>query len=216
VEQALRVRPFDGAVVYVAAAEALLSGDWTGWLELSKHAFRCGRSYQRNLIGDLVDHTPQENTQEMIEFIITRFQLDLEGLQILYEACAKRCSAEQLAGLRRYQAQMTEAQARARKDSDAARLWLAAQRLHTQLQDHSRALECARCALQCDPNSYQVHFQLALCLLNERQFADSEMHLHWCMQRNPNDKSLENRLKEALKGRLDAQRSASAVKETKL
>jgi len=209
IKQALRVRPFDGAVLNAAAAEAFLAGDTQQWLELSKRAFDCGRGYQRQLIGNLVANTRPEAILGMIDFIITHFQPDLQGLQFLYADCAKRTAPEQLIPLCRYQALRAEFEARTLHDSGAAVVWLEAQRLHTQLKNGPRALDCARRALECDQNNYRAHYQLALCLMDQGLFAEAEPHLHWCLRRTPEDKSVENILKQALKGRLDAERSAA-------
>jgi tetratricopeptide (TPR) repeat protein len=212
IAQALRVRPFDGAVVCAAAAEALLEGDMPRWLELSKQGFRCGPGYQRELICNLVANVPSENIQAMIDFIITQFQPDLEGLHSLYAACSKRADPELLAPLCQYQALRAEFEARNRKDPGAVEIWLEAQRLHTQLKNGPQALQCARCALECDRNNYRAHYQLASCLLDQGLFAEAETHLHWCLQRASGDKSVEIKLKQAIAGRLDAQRCATAQK----
>jgi O-antigen ligase len=216
IAQALKVRPFDGAVVSAAAAEALLEGDTQHWLELSKQAFRCGRGYQRELICNLVANVPSEGIQAMIDFIITQLQPDLEGLQTLYAACSKRAGPELLAPLSQYQAQRAEFEARNRKGPAAMGLWLEAQRLHTQLNNGPQALQCARCALECDRNNYRVHYQLASCLLDQGLFAEAEEHLHWCLQRASGDDSVEINLKRAIKGRLDTQRCAAAQKSDNL
>jgi hypothetical protein len=212
IAQALRVRPFDGAVVSAAAAEALLEGDMQHWLELSKQAFRCGRGYQGELISNLVANVPCEGIQAMIDFIITQLQPDLEGLQALYAACSKRAGPELLEPLSQYQAQRAEFEAQNRKGPGAIGLWLEAQRLHTQLNNGPQALQCARCALECDRNDYRAHYQLASCLLDQGLFAEAEEHLHWCLQRASGDQSVEIKLKQAIKGRLEAQRCAAAQK----
>jgi O-antigen ligase/tetratricopeptide (TPR) repeat protein len=216
VTQALRVRPFDGVVVSAAAAEALLAGNSQQWLVLSKHAFRCGRSYQHELITNLVANTPPEGIQGIIDFIVTQFQPDFESLQFLYALCQKRVGAEALLALCRYQALQAEFEARSLNNADAAAMWLEAQRRHTQLNDGQRALECARRALACDQNNYWVHYQLAMCLINQELFAEAESHLHWCLQRTPGDQSLAFRLKEALKGKLDSERCAAAQRGNNL
>ncbi len=215
IAQALRVRPFDGAVVCAAAAEALLEGDMQQWLELSKQAFRCGRKYQREQICNLVANVPSEGIHAMINFIITQLQPDLEGLQSLYAACSKRIGSEPLVPLCQYQALRAEFEAGNRKDPGAVNIWLEAQRLHTQLNNGPQALQCARRALECDQNNYRAHYQLALCLLDQGLFAEAESHLHWCLQRASSDKSVEIKLKEALKGRLDAERCAANQKGDK-
>ena len=143
IEQALCVRPFDGSVVSAAAAEALLDGNTQRWLDLCKQGFRCGRGYQRELMHNLVANVPPEGIQGMVDFIITQFQPDLEGLQSLYEACSKRAGADLLEPLCHYRAQRAEYEARNRNGPDALDLWLEAQRLHTQLNDGPQALQCA-------------------------------------------------------------------------
>ena len=203
-------------VVSAAAAEALLDGDTQRWLDLCKQGFRCGRGYQRELMHNLVANVPPEGIQGMVDFIITQFQPDLEGLQSLYEACSKRAGADLLEPLCQYQAQQAEYEARNRKGPDALDLWLEAQRLHTQLNDGPQALQCALCALECDHNDYRAHYQLASCLLEQGLFAEAEEQLHWCRQRAPGDTSLEIKLKQALKGRLDAQALPAAPKGEKL
>ncbi len=135
IAQALEVRPYDGAVVSAAAAEALLDGDTQRWLNLSKHGFCYSHGYQRELICNLVANVPSEGIQAMIDFIVTQFQPDLEGLQSLYDACSKRAGPELLEPLRRFQAQRTEFEAQNQKGPQALKLWLEAQMLHTQLHD---------------------------------------------------------------------------------
>lgn len=208
--QALIVRPYEGSVVYAAAAEAMLIGNTQQWLELSKRAFRCGHQYQQQIITNLIDNTPPDGIAGIINFIVTEYQPDLESLRIIYSACSKKVDIEQLKPFCQYMALRAEYEAGKRNDSGAASIWLEAQRIHTQLKNDLRALQCARRALECDPNNYQVHYQLALCLMNQGMFADAQSHLHWCLQRSPNDRNVENTMKEALKGKLEAERCATA------
>jgi len=210
VEQALRVRPFDGAVLYAAGSAAYLAGDPVKWLDYAKRAFHCGRKQQRQLIGDLIGHTPEEGLPEMIALLLREFQPDLEGMRFLYAACAKRCRPEQLAALRRAWAEKAEREAQTKNDPAAASLWLEAQGLYAQLNEGPRALQCARSAIKSDPGNYQARYELALRLIERQQFAEAESHLHWCLQRTPDEQSVQAKLKEALRGRLDAERRAAA------
>ena len=81
VGQALRVRPFDGAVLYAVANEALLAGDHARWIEYTKRAFGSGRQQQRQIIANLVAATPTENLPAVIESILREFQPDLEAVR---------------------------------------------------------------------------------------------------------------------------------------
>jgi hypothetical protein len=208
--QALRLRPFDGAIAFAAASEALLAGDEPRWLELAKRSFDRGPKYQRQIIGELVGRTPPEQIQDIIDFIDTYFQPDREGVEILYGACAKRCPPEKLAGLCRTRAELAETEAMKLSGPNAAGLWLWAQHLYTGLGDGSRALYCARNAMRSDPNNYRAHYQLAECMLEQKMFAEAESELEWCRQRKSGDANLDSQTKEAIKARLNAERSDAA------
>jgi tetratricopeptide (TPR) repeat protein len=209
VQQALRVRPFDGAVLYAAGAEARRAGDLRQSVDYWKKAIRRGRRQQAQLLGNLVASTPTEDLPAMIESLIREFQPDREGLRFLHGACLKRCPAEQLLPLVLRRAEKAEVEAASLPPAEAARVWLEAQQLYSQLGNDADALRCARQAAECDPGNYDVHYQLALCLLKQRSFAEAESQLRWCRQRMPDNQAVEGQLREALKGRLDAQRRAA-------
>ena len=209
VEQALRVRPFDGSVLYAAATEALLAGDHAQWLEYLKRACHSGPRQQEQVLGNLVAGWPAENLPALIDDILRQLQPDLQSARFLYDICVKRCPPEQLAPLASYRAQRAEIEAPTLENTEAATVWLEAQQLHSQLGDDDAALRCVGNALQCDPGNYNAHYQSALCLLKQGMFAEAESHVRWCLQRTPNDQAVANLLREALKGRLDGQRRAA-------
>ena len=204
VEQALRVRPFDGAVLYAAAGEAYLAGDSAKWLEYAKRAFHSGRPYQRQLMADLIHHTAPAGMPAMAAFLLREFQPDLAGVRFLAAACAEQCGPEQLVPLRRCWAEMAENEARTTKEPDSVGPWLESSRVYLQLNEATHALDCARHAVKSDPNNYPARYELAACLIEQKEFAEAETHLHWCLQRSPNDRAAETKLKQALQGRLDS------------
>jgi tetratricopeptide (TPR) repeat protein len=210
VEQAVRVRPREGAVLYAAGSEALLAGDTARWLDYTKLAFRSGRRQQERLMRDLVGSTPRENLPVLIDFIIREFQPDLWDLRFLYEVCEKRCPPEQLRALVRCQAERAKKEAAALHGASAVPVWLEAQQLHGQLGDDAETLACARNAVECDSGNYDAHLQLASCLSRQRFFAEAESHWRWCQQRAPGDPFVEAQLREAVKGRLDNPSPATA------
>lgn len=209
VEQAMRVRPIDGEVLYAAGNEALLAGDEALWRNYLKRAFRYGRPQQQQIMADRVVSAPPETLPTIIADILQEYQPDLQGANFLHDVCASRCTPEQLVPLARYRADMAEAEATAKGDAKAAEVWLQAVAIHNQLRDGAAALRCARNALKCDQGCYNVHRQLGLCLLAQSQFEEAESHLRWCLQRTPNEPSLHDNLRETLKGRLDQQRQAA-------
>ncbi len=213
IEQALKVRPADGTVLCAAAAEALRAGDAQQWLDYSKRAFRQGRRQQQQLIHGLITCTPTSDLPATMEFLVREFDPDSAGLRCLYDACQGRCSAAQLAPLLEYRAKKAEAEAALLSPTAAAPMWLEARQLYSQLGDNLGALKCARSAAKCDPGNFDVHYQLALCLLNDQLFSEAEWHLRWCLQRSPGNAAAEAKFREALKGRLDGARRATTEGE---
>jgi O-antigen ligase len=209
IDQAMRVRPFDGEVLYAAGNEALLAGDEPRWRECQKRAYRWGHPQQRRIISDRLASTPADSLPPVIADILREFQPDLEIARFLYGACAKRCPREQLTPLVRYSARAAEIEAAAMNGSEAANVWDEAYRYHDQVHDDEAALRCARNAVQCDPGNYNAHYYLGQCLLGQSQFAEAETHWRWCLQRTPNDKRVEENALAAFKGRLDDQRRAA-------
>jgi tetratricopeptide (TPR) repeat protein len=205
IEQALRVRPFDGEVQYAAAMEALLAGDYDRWLLLARQSFQCGRHHQRKLIADLIGRAAPEVLEEVIQVIVREFQPDLEALRTVCAAAEARGQPEQLVWLWRHCAERAEADAKSSRGEAAALLWSEARQRYAAIGDSIRAAECAQSAVASDPQNFEARYGLGLTLLADGRPAEAEPHLRWCRERRPNDSGVETKWKEAFKGRLDGQ-----------
>ena len=190
-----------------------MAGDRAQWLEYLKLACQSGPRQREQVLGDLVAGWPDENLPALVDDILRQLQPDLQSARFLYGVCLKRCAPEQLAPLADYRARRAEIEAPTLENTEAASVWLEAQQLYSQLGDDTAALRCVGNALQCDAGDYNAHYQGALCLLRQGMFAQAESHARWCLQRTPNDQSVANLLREALKGRLDGPRRAATEKE---
>ena len=126
IEQALRVRPLDGAVLLAASQEASLAGDHRRAMEYAKLAFQSGPRQRRQVIAGFVAGTPAEGLPALIDSIVADFQPDLEALRFLHGVCAARCTPEQLSPLVRCWAEKAEAEARRPGNSQSAGVWLEA------------------------------------------------------------------------------------------
>lgn len=213
IDQALRVRPYDGAVLHAAGNEAMLAGDVPKWIEYLKRAFLASPREQRQVLGDLVSCTPKENLPGLIDFVLRELKPDLAGLQYLHGLCAPLCSPDELAPLARCRAAQAEAAATAATGRLSAALWSDAHLMHVQLGEHVEALQCARNALAAAPDSFNVHLQLANHLMSQQSFTEAETHLRWCLARAPSNKNVETRLRDAMKGRIEEQRRAAVEKQ---
>jgi len=210
VEQALRVRPFDAAVLYEAGVEACLAGDTAGWLECLRRACRNGPRQQQYVLRRLVAYAPPEGIDEVIELITGQLDPDLEGLRFLHALAARRARPEQLAPLRQLYVGRTESAAQAARGPQAASLWLEAARIHQELGDPLKALECARRAQVCHPDNYDAHYFLLRCLIEQGNLAEADEHVRWCLQRRPDDEGLRRLAKDLLRKRLEQSRQDHA------
>jgi tetratricopeptide (TPR) repeat protein len=209
IEQALRVRPFDGEVLHAVATDALLAGDYDRWLDFARRSFQCGHRHQARLIGDLVGRAPPEALQEMIAFIVREFSPDLQGFRDIYAGARKLNRPEQLVWFQRRYAERLQGEAEGTRGEAAARLWNEARELHAALGDSRRALACANNAVKNSPSNFDGRYALAIALIEQGQFAEAETHLRWCLQQRPNHAGVEARWKEAVKGRLDERRETA-------
>lgn len=213
VEQALRVRPYDGDVLYTAAKEAMLAGDTKLWLDYTKKAVASGPRCQGKVICELVAATPAANLPAVADFVVREFEPDLKGIRILHTECSKQCSQQQLRGLVQLRAKKAEEEAHKSKSTKAAAVWIEAHNLHVKLEKYDNALRCARGAVQSDPNNFHAHYLLGLDLLKQQSFEEAERHFRWCYQRRPDNRIVEAKLSEAHRGKLDSRRAKNKNKK---
>jgi tetratricopeptide (TPR) repeat protein len=211
-DQALKVRPYDGRVLYTAGIEAWLAGDSARWLELTRKACACGVEHQDRVIRELLAHAPPDGIEAMIDLVMSELKPDLSGLRSLHAAADERGTPEQLSRLRKHYAQVASAEAQAQNGPRAARLWLEVQRIRRLLDDGEGALVCARNACVCAPDLFDARYGLALSLVELGKGREAEPHLQWCLQRRPDQPSLQKLFKDALEQRLDQSAQADVPK----
>lgn len=206
-DQALRVRPFNGRVLFDAGKEALVAGDLKRWQALWQRAFRTGKIYQKQIIEGLAGRIRPDNPAQEIEFLLETFQPDRHGLAVMHRVYGEALAVpeEHLFALKRRYAEALEAEAGSTRDKPTAALWAEAMQLHYQLGDTERSVQCGRNALACDPNDYPTHLQFAKCMEAQGQWAEAEEHLRWCLTRRPERTHLENRLRHVIMARIDAE-----------
>ena len=200
VAQALKVRPFDGTVLFHAGNEAVLAGRSEQGLAYWQQSFQSGPVYQKQIIDWLANHIHPEDLQEEIQFFIETFQPELTGLRLLERRYGEIARPEQMVPLRLACAQAVEAEAESLNGQRrAAVLWLEAMALYSKLDAPARRLQCGRNALRCDPNSCRVRKMLAYCLADLGEFAEAKEHLDWCLKRKPDDRSLRHKLNQVVR-----------------
>lgn len=195
VEQAIRVRPFDGTVLFEAGQEALLAGDIDEALALWRKAFDCGSHYQQRLFDLLADRMPAE-------FFLQTFTMDLTAihrLQSRYQAANRLDQVQALLRPRAEAARRLAAQSEPEKARDA---WLDAASSHHKLGESAECLECLRNAVACDSSSYRARLSLGRALYEAQEYAEAKEHLTWCLRRKPRDENVRSLLDKLLNAEL--------------
>ncbi len=209
IAQAMRVRPFDGNVLYAAANMALLEGNEPRWREYLRQAVLCGPQLRRQIMNDRVAGAPPEKLPAVVEDILREFKPGLADAKNLYILCKSRCQPEQLAPLVRYRIERAEAETQALPNAKASEVWLEASQLRRQLGENAEAIQSVRNAVQCDSDNFNAHYHLGKCLLDAESYAEAEAQMRWCLQRKPKSEAVQNGLRQALRGRLDDERRAA-------
>ena len=199
VAQALKVRPFDGAVLLHAGNEAILAGHLDEGLAYWQDSFRRGPICQRQIVDWLAGRVHPTNLEEEIRFFLETFQPDLDALRLIESRYRKIARPQQMSLLYLTRAQAAAKAAEKAAPPEAALLWLDAMRQYRVLRAPEERLQCGRNAYRSDPNSCRVREMLARCLADLGHFAEAKDHLNWCIKRKPDNDSLHNKMKEIVR-----------------
>jgi tetratricopeptide (TPR) repeat protein len=182
VAQAIRVRPFDGAVLFEAGQEAMLACRMDDALGLWRRSFACGSSHQERLIGLLADMFPAG-------FFLEAFDMDWPAIKRLESRYRELKRTDQVLALLKPRIAAASRRAAQLEPAQAATVWLDAAEAHQQLGAAKPATDCLRRAVQCDRSNYDARRALGVQLFNNRQFAEAKEYLSWCLKRR-RDESL--------------------------
>jgi len=180
VEQALKVRPFDGTVLFAAGQEAVLAGDFDRALVYWKASFQAGRVHQDLLLQRLAG-------QVDAAFLVETFQPDRIALGKLASLYGQRDATEELRFVRGRYAEACELRARGLPDDEAAGMWVEAAKTHGKLGNESERLRCLRAAVGRRPSHYDARCALGACLFRMGEVDEAEKHLSWCLREKPQD-----------------------------
>ncbi|MBN2022405.1 MAG: O-antigen ligase family protein [Pirellulales bacterium] len=192
VEQALRVRPWDGNVLIAAGHEAIRSGDAARGVALWRRAYGAGHVHRCALVRHLAGRVHPNDPARDVAFFLDTFQPDLPILRRLDDVHAATARDEDLVRLRARRAEAARAAAASQTGSAAARLWLEAGTAHARLGDVPGALECLERAAACQPDDYEIRYQLAVALAERLRYAEAMEHVEWCLAKRPDDPAPRN------------------------
>lgn len=193
VEQALKVRPFDGTVLFAAGQEAVFAGNFDQALACWKASFRAGRVHQEHLLERLAGRME-------VTFLLDALQLDLTALRRLVSVYRERNLTDELRLVQQRYAEASEDRARSLPRETAATTWMEAAGTYGELGKQPERLQCLRRAVRCHAADFDARYALGECLLKMKNFDEAEKHLRWCLREKPQDKRT-RALAEILVGR---------------
>ncbi len=197
VDQALRVRPYNGVVLLAAGAEAALAGDERRAWDLYKRAFHQDPQQRRRVIALVA---PQVAGEEFLK----RFTPGGEGLDELYTSYRRQNRGDDARAVGRELVVSLHRAAGHETGSTAARHWERAGEVHEFLGHSQQAAECARNAVFHTPMNYHRRQRLARLLMASGEFDAAIGEFEWCLHRKPNDASIRRALELASRQRLVA------------
>lgn len=211
VRQALRVRPYDGAVLFAAGQEAMLLGDRQRTIEYWRASFHAGALHQRRLLQLLAPQVPAE-------FFLDGMQPDLPALRQIRKHYRDLGRPDDLRLVLQRLSAAAEHEARGLEGTPAARRWLEAGRAYAEMDALGESCRCARSAVDCDASCYSARHALGRCLYKMGEYARAEKQLTWCLQRRPADEKVRALLEASIDRRLrmSSPRTAERAPPTRL
>ncbi|HTU27105.1 MAG TPA: O-antigen ligase family protein, partial [Pirellulales bacterium] len=203
--QALKVRPYDGVVLLAAGSAAALRGDVEGMISYWRPVLRC-RHQERMAMVRLLTAMPIP-----VDEVLTAFQPDLASTRMLYHRYADMNVQPQVQAIGAYYVGQL-GQAIRRSDADAAaQLWFEMHHVYLAIHQPAAAITCLKHAVAGRPSDFEFHYVLGLRELDQKQFAEAETQFRWCEQRHPDHKDVKAALARAATGRADEQSQSAAT-----
>ncbi|MCA9175733.1 MAG: O-antigen ligase family protein, partial [Planctomycetales bacterium] len=179
-QQALRVRPYSGSVLFAVGAHFAFKQDEARAIRFWRAAFHRAPDIRKILTDTL---TPQVTARQFVESMRPTVEM-LDVVRVAYARQQKVNDAQWVA------TQIGLAEERAARAGDVAH-WKGAQRAWHDAGDPARSALCGFEALKLEPSDFEVRKTLATALLVAGQPAPARDHLEWCRRRRPHDEEVQ-------------------------
>ncbi|MEZ6128510.1 MAG: O-antigen ligase family protein [Planctomycetaceae bacterium] len=187
VDQALRLRPHDAGVLFVAGVSLTERGDLDGGCEYFQKAFSADAAIRPMIVHNLAAHFSAQD-------FIQKIQPDDDGLWLLFQEYGRLKKADmQLAVAEHYQASFQEL---AEGSTRHRAFWTRSHQIFSHLKHPDQAIYCLKRAVDLDSTNYALRRSLASELMNNQQDAACREQLEWCQLRNPEDAIVAEMLKK--------------------
>ena len=206
IDQAFRVRPYDGEVLFEVGNEMTLAGRPDQALAYLKRSFACGPEHEERLLQSLAGNVPAG-------LFLREFQPDADALHRMVEHYQRPELAGELEEVLTAHALASEAKARGLSGVEAAKYWIRAASSYKKLENGPRRCECLQHAIAADSVNFGARLALGRQYLAIEEFAQAEEQLRWCVQRRPGHPEAERFLERAVRERIAISSQRSSVRE---
>lgn len=205
IDQAVRLRPKDGAVLYSAGKHLMTIGQVEQAVEYWKESHKLPGSHQLLIAANIASFASADA-------YLTDFDPDWKLLNGVYRIYQEKGGSEaDLRAIGYYARQFAEQpivdQRTTRQCAGALSL---ASLIHRQLGEPAEAICCAEQAVELSPTSVSTRYALAAAYISAEQFDAALSHVRWCLARRPTNQKLQVWLEQAQKNRLEVARGTSA------
>lgn len=194
VEQAIKVRPYEGGVQFEAGRQYQLTGDWDKAMLYWKDAIQRPGSHQLKLTAMLAPLLPANlfveqlvPNQKVIDVAVKQYRLHGDKDDLLALANYARQSIEQ-----------SDPEEKPRR---VANRWRQLSSIERSLDRNQEAIEAAQKAFELDPYSFYVRLEMAWAFYKGEEFDAADPHIRWCLARRPDIRYLKTWLVDSAKRR---------------
>ncbi len=195
IDQAERLRPYEGVVLMAAGQEAALEGDLEKALAYWKRAFHQDPASQQRVIKMLAGGVSATQFLELMD-------PDLYGLATTFQHYRELNRREDAQTVGRKYVATLEEQIQGQSGPAVAQRWFSASEIYRYLEDPAKAVECMERAVRAAPGDVTMRRALALRLLDAQRPDEAADHFRWCLRYDPDDPAAQAGLARALRERL--------------
>ena len=207
IDQALRVRPHEGQVLFEAANQAELNGDKSRAMQLRQQCFAECPSERGRVLNVLL---PMMSAVAVCELL----QPDVAGLRAIDSLWSRSSPKEAMKPVKELRLAKVYEAAQQTKGTAQSNLLYEAAILERTLGNNENAATTITAALAANPNNFQmrlVHIDLSLSLSDTNT---AKKEIDWCLLRRPDSQKLQGRIQQLKHVRIEQASMPRALDHT--
>jgi O-antigen ligase/tetratricopeptide (TPR) repeat protein len=207
IDQALRVRPHEGQVLFEAANQAEIVGDLTRAMQLRQQCFAECPSTRGNVLDVLLPMISAISACELL-------QPDVAGLRSIDNLWSRSSSEEEMKPVKELRLTKLYEAAKKMKGTAQSTLLYEAAVIELALGNSKEAATTITAALVAKPNNFNLHLLRIDLALAARDVITAKKEIDWCLLRRPDSQKLQGRIQRLKHVRIEQARVPRALDRT--